>query len=154
MTHWKKLTGANYLGAFSLDDGKDVILTIQSVGKEAVMGQDGRAEECVVMHFTEDTLPMILNKTNLKAITKATGSPYIEEWPGHRIQIGSERVAAFGETTDALRIRPFKLPSAVKCESCGVEIVGANGMSPSEVAAYTKKKYGRELCADCARAAR
>ena len=151
MTHWKALTDNNYFGAYALDDGQDVILTIKSIGKELVTGQEGREQECVVMRFVEDVKPMILNKTNMKAIAKATGSSYIEKWVGHRIQIGTERVSAFGETTDALRVRPYALPAAIMCAACGSEIVGANSMSPAEVAAYCKKKYGRELCAECAR---
>lgn len=33
-THWKKLTNPNYLGAYSIDDGKDIVLTIKNVANE------------------------------------------------------------------------------------------------------------------------
>ena len=31
-THWKSMTNPNYLGVYSLPDGRDIILTIKSVG--------------------------------------------------------------------------------------------------------------------------
>lgn len=34
------------------------------------------------------------------------GTPYIEEWNGKKVQIFATMVKAFGEETDALRIRP------------------------------------------------
>ena len=106
-THWKKLTNPNYLGAYSLEDGQDIILTIAYVRQEDVIGSDGKKEECAVCHFKErDFKPMILNVTNMKAIAKVVGSPYIDDWAGHRIQIGTEQVRAYGTITDALRVRP------------------------------------------------
>ena len=33
---------------------------------------------------------------------------YVEEWIGKQIVLGTEKVTAFGETTDALRIRAYK----------------------------------------------
>ena len=41
-THFKKLMNPNYLGAYSLDDGEDIILTIRNVKKEDVIGADGK----------------------------------------------------------------------------------------------------------------
>lgn len=154
MTHYKMLMDTNYLGAYSLEDGRDIILTIREVRKEAVVGADGKKEDCIVCYWKEQEKPMILNATNCKAITKLVGSPYIEKWAGHRIQIGSERVRAFGDVVDALRVRTFKpteTKQAVKCEACGSEISGAGGMTADQVAAYTAKKYGKRLCADCAK---
>lgn len=153
MTHWKKLTNPNYLGAYSIEDGKDLILTIGSVSEETVIGADGKKEQCVVCRFEEpNTKPMILNSTNMKMISKLLKTPYVEEWRGHRIQIGTEKVKAFGEIVDALRVKSF-LPAAeanIKCEGCGKSVKAAAGLSADKLAAYTKSKYGKTLCADCA----
>ncbi len=153
-THWKKLTNPNYLGAYSLEDGKDIVLTIKMVRQEPVVGADGKKEDCIVCHWQENEKPMILNVTNCKAISKVAGTPYIEQWAGHRVQIGIETVSAFGATTDALRIRKTK-PKAVQdapiaCEDCGQVITPAFGMSASQWAAYSKEKMGRCLCETCA----
>lgn len=151
LTHWKKLTNPNYLGAYSLDNGEDIVLTIKNVSREMVTGVGGRQEECTVCHFVEDVKPMILNKTNCKTIEKLLGTPYIQQWSGHTIQIGSEKVSYQGDKVDALRVRPF-LPQVqtYTCEECGQVIKNAAKMSPKQVAEYTKKKYGKCLCSECA----
>lgn len=152
MTHWKKLSNPHYLGAYSIEDGKDLILTISTVRQEQITGADGKKDECMVCYFSDSEKPMILNSTNAKQIQKLLNTPYIEKWAGHKIQIGIEKVKAFGDVVEALRVRKF-LPkeSAVLCESCQKNIRAANGMSAEQLAAYTKKKYGAALCAACAR---
>lgn len=150
-THWKKLTNPDYLGAYALDDGKDVILTISYVREEKVTGSDGKKDDCVVCHFSERVKPMILNSTNMKAITKLFGTPYIEDWSGRRIQIGIEKVKAFGDVVDALRVRKFiPAENVPKCESCGGEIQPRGNMDAASMAKYTAQKYGKALCAACA----
>ena len=155
-THWKSMTNPNYLGVYSLPEGRDIILTIKSVGQELVMGADGSKEQCVVMHFHEPVKPFICNKTNLKQITKLLKTPYVEQWAGHKIQIGSEKVKAFGDVVDALRVRS-KLPQVqtepnAKCEACGNEIKPEGSLNSAQVAAWRKKKYGKALCSACAEA--
>ena len=152
-THWKKLINPDYLGAYSLDPGKDMILTIRQVRKELVTGADGKKEECIICYWQEDQKPMILNVTNCKTISKLLKTPYIERWAGHRIQIGAEMVSAFGEKVEALRVRK-QLPEEVQvpCEECGQFVQPAFSMTVSQLAAYTKKKYGKVLCAECAKA--
>lgn len=108
-THWKKLHNPNYLGAYSLEPGKDMVLTIKEVKKEVVQNGNSK-EECSVCYFQEGVKPMILNVTNSKQIEKLYSTPYIEEWKGKRVQIYAAQVNAFGETVDALRIRP-KVPT-------------------------------------------
>ena len=124
-THWKNNFDYQYLGGYSID-GEDKTLTIKKVVTEKVQGTSGRAEDCMVIYFEEESKGMICNKTNAKTITKVHGTPYIEEWAGKRIVLGTEKVSAFGETTDALRIRAFKPKEEVnpadailKLNSCG-----------------------------------
>ncbi len=152
MTHWKKLTNPDYLGAYSIEDGRDLVLTIKSVGVEQVIGTDGKKEDCVVCHWAENAKPMILNSTNMKMITKILGTPFIEQWAGHKIQIGVERVKAFGDVVDALRVRK-QLPKdkTILCERCGKPITAAFNMTVEQLAAYTKKNVGAAVCAACAR---
>lgn len=151
LTHWKKLSNPNYLGAYSIEDGKDLVLTIGAVKQEEVIGTDGKKEDCIVCYWAEPQKPMILNATNAKMIQKLLNTPYIEQWAGHKVQIGIEKVKAFGDVVEALRVRKF-LPKAIaiKCETCKKDIIASNGMSPDQLAAYTAQKYGKKLCAACA----
>lgn len=107
LTHWKNQFNYDYLGAYSLPDGKDIILTIKETKKETVVGNSGKKEECFVAYFHENVKPMILNRTNCKTIEKLYHTPNIEEWVNKQIQVGSTRINAFGEMTDCLRVRPF-----------------------------------------------
>lgn len=156
-THYKKFLNPDYLGAYALEDGRDIILTIGSIKQDTVVGTDGKKEVCSVCHFRENVKPMILNATNSKTIAKLFDSPYVEDWIGHRIQIGIERVKAFGDVWDALRVRNFHpVPAAEEiptvCADCGAEILAAGKLTAAETAAYTYQKYGRPLCAICATA--
>ena len=152
-THYKKLINPDYLGAYSLEPGQDMILTIKSVGKEMITGTGGKQEECIVCRWVEDQKPMILNVTNCKMIAKLLKTPYIEQWPGRMIQVGADLTKMGGEVVECLRVRN-KLPEdvTVACEECGQFITPAFQMSVTQLAAYTKKKYGKTLCAECAKA--
>lgn len=157
LTHWKKMVNLNYLGTYSLEPGKDMILTIKVVRREVVTGENNKKEECMIAYFKENVKPMVLNRTNAKAIEKLYNSPYIEQWVGRKIQIYSAKVKAFGDTVDALRVRPFVPEQAnisTKCADCDKDIqsfdTGKGVMTPEKMAQYTYQKYGKQLCAECA----
>lgn len=105
-THWKNEFNYDYLGSYSLNPGQEMVLTIKETKQEQVVGGDGKKQECFVAYFVEPQKPMILNKTNCKTIAKIYNTPYIEEWVGKKIQVFASKVRAFGEETEALRIRP------------------------------------------------
>jgi len=153
-THWKKLRGTSeYLGSWSLEPGKDLIATIDRVGTESVVGEDGKKSDCVVAHFKEkNILPMILNATNLKTIQKIYKTPYVEEWSGRAIQLYIAQVKAFGDVVDALRIRPI-VPKVNKvslvCADCGKTIQPYKKMTAEQFSMYTQEHFGKALCYEC-----
>ena len=159
-THYKKLMNPDYLGAYALDPGKDLVVTIRSVANEMIIGADGKKEECIVARFHErDIKPMILNATNCKTITKLAGSPFIENWQGMKIQLFVEKVKAFGDVVEALRVRPFKPKveeklEEIPCEECGAILEPYEGRPAKWLADYTKKQYGKTLCIDCVKKAK
>ena len=152
LTHWKKLTNPDYLGAYALEPNQDLIVTIKSVANEVVTGTDGKKETCSVMRFVENVKPMVLNATNSKTISKLLKTPYIEEWSGRKIQLYVEAgVKAFGDVVDALRVRPFlPVEKELKCANCGKTIEGIGKSSAEVVAKHTLNKYGMMLCSECA----
>ncbi len=152
-THYKKMRNPNYLGSWDLPDGKDLVVTIKGVRNEEVFNpSDNGKEICLVMVLEGNYKPLILNSTNCKSIAKAVGSPYVEDWVGSKIALYSKKVKAFGDTVDAIRVREYapKLPPKKHCEHCKAEIKPAYGMEVVDLVAYTKSKYGQELCAKCA----
>jgi len=105
-THWKKMTDTNYLGSWDVDE-ENLVLKIKEVKEEMLKpSPQAQEEKCIVAYF-EGTKPMILNKTNCKAIEKRTGSAFIEDWIGKEITIYVAKVKAFGEMHDALRVQDF-----------------------------------------------
>jgi hypothetical protein len=103
-THWKKLTNPDYIGAYALNPGEDLVVQIKQVTHEQITGADGKKDECNVAHLVGHK-PFILNSTNQKSIEKALKSPYIEDWAGKYSQLYVARVKAFGDVVDALRVR-------------------------------------------------
>ena len=153
MTHWKQLANYDYLGAYSLENGKDKTVTIKKIVKELVTGNAGRKENCIVAYFSDEEKPMILNKTNCKTIQKIYGTPMIEEWVGKKIILFASTTTLAGETVECLRIRPYPPAAdkpAPKCEECGADITGVGKMTAEATAIYTERKYGAKLCAKCA----
>ena len=118
-THFKKLSNPNYLGSWDLSDKdgnfKNRILTISGVKKEMVHDGRGGQEECITVSFS-DSKPMIMNATNLKTINKTLNSPYIEDWVGKKIEVTVQKVKAFGEVHDALRVVKTNLEMTPKHE--------------------------------------
>lgn len=104
-THWKKLVNPEYIGAYSLEDGKDLTVSIEKVIREMVTGDGGKKEECTVAYLVGQK-PLILNRTNSKTITKIYNSPYIEDWAGKKITLYATTTRVAGETVECLRIRP------------------------------------------------
>ena len=152
-THWKKLTNPNYLGDYSIPEGRDLIAVIDYIAREKVTGAGGKKEDEVVAHLKNEK-PFILNKTNLKTIEKIYKTPLIEDWKGRAIQIYYDPSIKFGrETVGGLRIRPFvpeQQATTLVCCDCKKPITAAFGKDAIWVSRYTHQQYGKELCAECA----
>lgn len=103
-THWKRLINPDYLGAYSLEEGQDMNVTIERVSRDIVTGTGGKKEECTIAYL-KGQKPFILNNTNSKSIAKLYG-PYIEDWAGKPITLFASTTKMGGETVECLRIRP------------------------------------------------
>jgi len=108
-THWKTLVNPNYLGVYSLPDGEDMTIIIDSVTREMVVQAGGKKEECTVAKI-KGNKPMILNRTNCKTISKLYDSPYIEDWAGKQITIFASTTKLSGDIVECLRVRPVVTP--------------------------------------------
>lgn len=146
----------NYLGSWDLYEtpNNTLVATIKDIVDEKVVN-NGQKEDCTVVHFRENIKPMILNVTNKKTLVKLYKTKETQHLIGKQIAITFEKVKAFGKVTDALRIKneiPKSIAptAAINCENCGKVIQGFGSMSAEQTAKYTKSKYGKALCAECA----
>lgn len=156
-THWKKLHNPNYFGCYCFKGDEDIILTVKNVAKETVKDDKGRDSECMVINFVENIKPFICNKTNAKMIEKLYGTPFIEDWGGHKLQFYADRNVRFGrDKVEGVRIRPFKPTSAIpntetpKCDECKKDITGFGEYTALQIAQRNNAKYGQTICIDCA----
>ena len=149
---YRRFMDKNYLGAWDVPDEGDLILTIDRAARDDVKNERG-TERKLTIHFVEDYKPMILNATNAKAISEALGSTKVETWQGQRIAIYTQKVTAFGGTTDALRIRNYRPKEThAICENCGCVIEKHDNYSVNKIVTMSKSKYGQALCWECAMA--
>lgn len=153
-TPWKKIVSdPDFLGEADFNEGEEKVVTIDRVVSGVkVKTAEGTSEKAVV-YFREKIKPMILNVARSKAITKVSGSKFVEDWVGVSIQLYIEdNVKAFGDVVSSVRVRPRKpvIRQAVKCADCGCDIQGAFGKGADYIERYTKKQYGVSLCSECA----
>jgi hypothetical protein len=115
-THWKSLTDAEFLGAWSLEENENRVLKIKHVERKEITGPGGRKDDCTVATF-EEGLPMVINATNAKAISLVANSSYIEDWVGHSISVHMEMVKFKGDLVEGLRVDTVAPESAPVKES-------------------------------------
>lgn len=107
-THIDKLKESNFLSGVELQDDNGVTVdrdvTIKEVKKETVFNQKTQDEEPVVTCYFDECKPIILNVINTKRLKAASGTNFIEEMVGKKITLTTEKVKAFGQMWDAIRI--------------------------------------------------
>ncbi len=146
---FRKFMDKNFLGAWDVPEGEDLVLTIDHAEQNEVKNERGSSRK-LTLHFVENYKPMILNTTNATSIGDLYGSKKVEDWEGKKVAIFTDKVTAFGGTTDALRIRPY-MPRETEaiCEQCNQAITKHNDYSVNKIVTLSMSKYGRRLCWDC-----
>ena len=97
--------------------GKEATVTMTTVTEESLPSTKGGQESKYILRFKESSKGLILNRTNAKVIAGLYGSE-TDGWAGQRITLYSERVKAFGETHNAVRV---KAPKAAKPDKTDVK---------------------------------
>lgn len=99
---YRKMFKSQWFTAAELD-GKDMEVTITNVTVEKVKNQSGE-EECPTIHFKEHSKPLVLNKTNAKAIAAKHGTD-ADEWVGKKITLRESVTTFGGEEVPCVRIK-------------------------------------------------
>lgn len=109
-THFRKAFDSPYLS--SADIVEPIILTIAQVSLERDKTKKTK-DVFNTAYFVEREIrpgeklkPMILNATNSRMLRDLTGSPFIEDWAGTRVQVYVDKNVRFGNSTmEGLRLR-------------------------------------------------
>ena len=156
---FRKFMDKSFLGAWDVPDDGDLVLTIDYVARDDVQNDRGK-EKKMALHFREHGYkPMICNTTNAKAISRAYGSTKVEDWEGKPIGIYKATITAFGQTTECLRVREYApKQDELYCDDCGELItdyeLDGKTYRAKAIANNALTKYGRYLCAECAKRAK
>lgn len=146
---YRQFMDKSFIGEWDLPEIDDLIVEIDHAEIDEVTNDRGKQDKLCV-HLRGGYKPLILNATNGANISEALGTKDVAKWAGKKIILYRERVSAFGKTTMAVRVRTYPPKEEIYCDKCGGPIKAAHGKSPRQLAAYTKDKYGAELCATCA----
>ncbi len=146
---WEKILDPNFINAELIGTaGAEKVATIKDI--DFAECYDERTQQKVKKQtvFFEECKPLVLNKTNAKALKKlfSPNSDTPQDAVGHRVILKVEKVKAFGKTVDAIRIREY---SETKCADCGRPILPWAGHSVKEIIDMGQKNCSRALCVDC-----
>lgn len=89
-----------------------VIVTVEKCRLEDV-GQAGKVERKLVVHFVGSTKPHICNRTNFNTLAALTGYENSDDWGGARVELYAVDTVGPNGPTRGIRIRPPR-PSRAK----------------------------------------
>lgn len=115
MTDYRTFFDKDYIGAWSLPDGKDVTVTITRVTGGQLTGVGGRKTRKPVIYMAGTEKGLALNATNSKTIASLYGN-HVEEWVGKRVTLFKTTTSFGSETMECVRIRP-KVPPEKSAEN-------------------------------------
>lgn len=106
MPDFRSMYDSNYLYSFDLK-GRDVTVTIRETKVAKVTNAQKKEQKKPIVFFKEskDARGLVLCKTNGKTIAAMYGND-TDGWAGKKITLFAAMVDAFGQTVEAIRIRP------------------------------------------------
>ena len=146
---WEKIIDPNFINAELIGEvGAEKVVTIKDIDMAECYDEQSKAKVKKETVFFEECLPMVLNKTNAKALKKlfSPNSDNPADAFGHRVILKVENVKAFGKTTTGIRVKEF---SEEKCPVCGKVILPYAGKSVQEVKEISKRNLGEIMCGEC-----
>ena len=105
MPHIMKFFEKEALAAYDLD-GRDVTVTIESVGRVELPAQQGKkAAKKPMLKFVGEKKTLVCNITNARAIMAMYG-PDPKDWKGKRITLYGTTTQFGRDTVECIRVRP------------------------------------------------
>jgi hypothetical protein len=102
---------SKYLNAADLEEG-DLIVVITGAEYHDFPARQDKPKETKPVLLLDNEKPLILNKTNFKAIADLLGSDDTDDWVGQQITLTATQVESFGEQTMAIRVKLPRKPQA------------------------------------------
>jgi hypothetical protein len=108
-----EMLDSKYLKQSDFDE--DTIVTIEKIGSANLARDDQEPEFKWLCRFIEFRKAMVLNKTNIRLLSKVCGSADTEDWIGKEVIVYVDETVSFGgDIVGGLRIRANKAAAAPK----------------------------------------
>jgi len=157
ITSWADFIDSDYMGAWSLPQGKDVVLTIAGYDNEEVFNPSSKKkEEKITIHFAEKYTwikKMIAGNANGKILSKITRNKPPIECIGMMVQIGISDITVAGKPIKALRVRdvyPEKIASDYNALMAAIPLCKSrdeiNALTKQYVLFMSNREEVRNLC--------
>lgn len=104
MSDYRGMFQSDYLGAWDLPAGKDVVVTIAAISVEQLTNSRGKKEQKPVLTFDGKKKGVVMNKTNCKTIAALYGND-TAQWIGKRIALYATQTQFGNDTVDCIRVR-------------------------------------------------
>lgn len=99
---YRKLFNSKYFTAADIEGGERK-LTVKVVRRE-VVANGGGEEECPIIHFSDFDKPLVLNKTNARAIAAKLGND-CDAWAGQSVTFRKSVTTYKGEEVPCVRVK-------------------------------------------------
>ena len=149
---WEKVIDNNFISAEMIGSvGNEKVVTITDIDFAECYDEQSKQKVKKQTVFFEECKPLVLNKTNAKALKRlfSPNSDDPSDCVGHKIKLTVKSIKAFGKNTDAIRIEEF---SETKCERCGKAILPIPGHNVADLVDISKRNTGKVLCVACMKA--
>lgn len=146
---WEKIIDPNFINAELIGDvGAEKVVTIKDIDMAECYDEQSKSKVQKQTVFFEECKPMVLNKTNAKALKRlfSPNSDNPADAFGHRVILKVEEVKAFGKKTTGIRIKEF---SEEKCPVCGKAILPYAGKTVAEIKEISQRNLGQVMCGEC-----
>ena len=114
MAKISEMLPSSYLKQTDFDES-GTIVTVASIIEKNVARQDDPVEMKWLVNFVEFEKAMVLNTTNINALSKACGSDDTDDWTGKEVIVYVDPTIGYGgKTTGGLRIRKYVVAAPPK----------------------------------------
>lgn len=150
VSDWIKVVDPRYLSGELIGTvGSEMVVTIKDIDlSECFDSRTNETTEKMTLFF-EETKPLVLNKTNAKALARLFDSP--ADSVGRKVLLKVEQIVAFGKQTLCIRIYEY---SEETCPECGQPILPYARKSVKEIKEISKRNLGKVMCANCMKKAK
>jgi len=128
--------------------GKEKVVTIKAFEEAEYYDSKTRKNQLGSAVYFEETLPLILNKTNTKTLKKlfSPDEDNTANCIGHRITLYVTTTKVAGEVKNCIRIKEF---SEEKCPVCGKVILPYAGKTVEQIKDISSRNFKKVMCGEC-----